>query len=98
LLTLQTEQAQRAALETILKRELNVRQTEELIRKLSGLKPYPASKRSPSPEVLALEERLRSHLGTRVLLKPRRFGGSVVIHYYSDEELNALIDRLLGDS
>jgi ParB family chromosome partitioning protein len=98
LLTLQTEQAQRAALDTILKRELNVRQTEELVRKLIGQKPFLAPKQSPSPEVLALEERLRGHLGTRVILKPRRIGGSVIIHYFSDEELNALIDRLLGES
>jgi ParB family transcriptional regulator, chromosome partitioning protein len=98
LLTLQTEQAQKAALDTILKRELNVRQTEELVRKLTGLKPVPAPKRSPSPEIVALEERLRIYFGTRVTVKPHHTGGLVVIHYYSDEELNALIDRLLGES
>lgn len=98
LLSLQTEQAQNAALKTILNRDLNVRQTEELVRKLSGHKPVPSPKLSPSPEIVALEERLRNFLGTRVNVKPRQTGGSVVIHYYSDEELDALIDRLLGDS
>jgi ParB family chromosome partitioning protein len=98
LLSLQTEQAQNAALSTILKRGLNVRQTEELVRKFSGQKPIPAVKPSHSPEIVALEERLRNYFGTRVNVKPRRTGGSLVIHYYSDEELNALIDRLFGEN
>jgi len=98
LLSLQTEQAQKAALSTIIKRELNVRQTEELVRKLSGIKPISTVKQSPSAEITALEERLRNFLGTRVKVKPRRTGGSLVIHYYSDEELNALIERLLGEN
>lgn len=98
LLALPTEQAQNAALDTILKREMNVRQTEELVRKLTGQKPAPAPSSPPPPEITALEEKLRTHLGTRVTLKQRRTGGSVIIHYYSDEELNALIERILGDN
>jgi hypothetical protein len=36
-------------------------------------------------------------LGTRVSLSRRRKGGVITIHYYSDEELDALVGRLLGD-
>jgi ParB family chromosome partitioning protein len=97
LLGLNTAQAQIAALQTIVKNELNVRQTEELVRKLSGFKPKTESvKASKSPEVRALEEQLRSHLGTKVSLNPSGKGGSITIHYYSEEELEALIEQLTG--
>ena len=39
LLGLSSPQAQNAALQSVIKNELNVRQTEELVRKLSGVKP-----------------------------------------------------------
>ena len=97
LLTLLTPESQSAALHTILKHGLNVRQTEELVRKLSGQRPEKPPKIPPSPEILALEERLRRRLGTRVNLNHRRKGGSLVIHYYSEEELNALVDLILGN-
>jgi ParB family chromosome partitioning protein len=98
LLALTSPAAQGAALHTILKNNLNVRQTEELVRRLSGEKPTVQPKSEPSAEIRSLEERLRSALGTRVSLNPRRKGGTITIHYYSDEELNALLDALLGDS
>jgi ParB family chromosome partitioning protein len=97
LLALPSPQAQAAALQTILKQGLNVRQAEELVRKLSGQKPEPLPKPAPAPEVSALEERLRQRLGTRVTLNPRKNGGTLVIHYYSNEELDALIGQLLGE-
>lgn len=98
LLSLPTPQAQGNALQTILKHDLNVRQTEDLVRRLSGLKPEQPLKPAPSPEITALEERLRQRLGTKVSLNPRKKGGTLVIHYYSDEELNALLEELLGDN
>jgi ParB family chromosome partitioning protein len=97
LLALVTPEAQTAALHTVLRQEFNVRQTEELVRKLSGeklpLKPRPAA----APELAELEERLRSNLGTKVTVRSGRKGGTVTIHYYSDEELNALMGRLLKE-
>lgn len=96
LLALQTPQAQLAALQTIVVNGLNVRQTEELVRKLSGERPPRKAKPDQVPEIKAIEERLRDHLGTRVNLNHGAKGGSLVIHYYSDEELDTLIDRILG--
>jgi ParB family transcriptional regulator, chromosome partitioning protein len=96
LLALPTSQAQSAALQSVLKFDLNVRQTEELVKRLSGEKASPTIKASPNPEMAALEERLRGRLGTRVRLTHHRKGGTIVIHYYSDEELNALVEQLLG--
>ncbi|MBN2147055.1 MAG: ParB/RepB/Spo0J family partition protein [Anaerolineales bacterium] len=97
LLTLSTSQAQIATLHTILRLDLNVRQTEELVRKLSGVKPEPPPKPPLAPEISSLEERLRNRLGTKVSLNPRRKGGTLVIHYYSDEELNSLVQQIIGD-
>jgi ParB family chromosome partitioning protein len=97
LLALTTPEAQTAALRIVLKQELNVRQTEELVRKLSGEKPSRKPKPATVPEMAELEERLRSSLGTKVILRSGRQGGTVTIHYYSDEELNALMERLLNE-
>ncbi len=98
LLALSSPVAQGNVLHTILKNNLNVRQTEELVRRLSGQRPSAQPPPEPPAEIQALEERLRSALGTRVSLNPRRNGGTITIHYYSDEELNTLLDILLGDS
>ncbi len=97
LLALPTKQGQTAALQTIIKQELNVRQTEELIRKLSGEKPVPKPRKAPAPEILELEQQLRTHFGTKVTLSHGKNGGSVIIHYYSNEELDALMGRLLEE-
>jgi ParB family chromosome partitioning protein len=97
LLALPTVQGQTAALQTVLNQALSVRQTEKLVQKLSGQKPAPRPRPTPSPELIALEERLRDRLGTKVRLTQSRRGGTLIIHYYSDEELNALVDNILGD-
>ena len=98
LLALTSSQAQSAALKTIIKRNMNVRQAEELIRRLSGQRKAPAATVKRTPEEIALEDQLRQTLGTRVTLKRGRRGGSLIIHFYSDEELNALVEQLLSSS
>lgn len=94
LLGLPSDKAQVAALDTILRHGFNVRQTEDLVRKLLGERTKKAKMREPDPEIAAIEQRLQEALGTRVAVRHGRKGGSVVIHYYSDEELNALINTL----
>ena len=51
--------------------------------------------RGLSPEMIEIEDRMRSVLGTKVSLHPGQKGGSITIHYFSDEELNRLIDQIL---
>ncbi len=97
LLALPTPQSQAAVLGTINSRGLNVRQTEALVRKLSGGEPSHKETAPRAPEIVVLEDRLRASLGTKVTLNQRRKGGTVVIHYYSDEELTAIIDRIVGE-
>ena len=97
ILGLQNPNAQRAALSTVLNLGLNVRQTENLVKKLSGEKPSPPPKQVPSPEIQSLEQRLRNYFGTKVNVKESKNGGSLVIHYYSDEELNDILDKILPE-
>jgi ParB family chromosome partitioning protein len=94
LLGLNTPQAQNAALTTILKGELNVRQTEALVRKLGGEKPKLPQAAVIPPEIRELENELRRLLGTKVTLHHGKKGGTVTIHYFSDEELESLILKL----
>jgi len=99
LLGLSTQQAQLAGLDTIVRHDLTVRQSEELVRKMSGRKPQSplkAKKEVRSSQVKAVEDRLRDHLGTRVSLNHSAKGGTLVIHYYSDEELDDLVERILN--
>lgn len=97
LLALPTTQSQLAALNSILKFNLTVRQTEELVKKLTGEKPPLIPQKTPSAEDSSLEERLRNHFGTKVTLVHGKKGGRLVIHYFSDEELDALINQLLKE-
>jgi ParB family chromosome partitioning protein len=97
LLALPTVQGQNAAMQTIIQYGLNVRQAEELVRKLSGQKPAHPARPGLPPEMAALEGRMRDYLGTKVSLTRSKKGGTLVIHYYSDEELNSLVERILGD-
>jgi ParB family transcriptional regulator, chromosome partitioning protein len=97
LLALPTTQAQSAALATILHQGLNVRQAEELVRHMLGERHPKLSKPLPPAEIIDLEERFRRRLGTKVRLSRRGKNGTLTIFFYSDEELDALIQHLLGD-
>ncbi|HMV30007.1 MAG TPA: ParB/RepB/Spo0J family partition protein [Anaerolineales bacterium] len=94
LLGLSTQKAQTSALQTIINLSLSVRQSEELIRKLTGVKPVKVKKATVSADVLDVEKRLQRSLGTKVALKHGKKGGTVTIYYYSDEELDALIKKM----
>ena len=96
-------EAQQALLERVLAEDLSVRATEEAVRR-GAARPVPPSplagvapaEQPASPEVAALERELRDALGTKVQLSHSRRGGRIVIHYYSDEELQGLYERLTG--
>jgi ParB family chromosome partitioning protein len=90
-----------AAFELVRGRGLNVRQTEDLvrrwIRRATTIATTPQVT-APDADRRALEDRLRAALGTRVELArgARGRGGRVVIHFYSDEEFDHLYRRLVG--
>ena len=88
---------QLAVLRAVEKRALSVRQTEELVRRLaSATEPAPPAD-PPSPHHKALEDAFRSALGTKVSLSKGQKGGRLVVYFYSDEELQSIYERIVGD-
>jgi ParB family chromosome partitioning protein len=96
LLMLDDEDEQLLVLRTTIKKRLSVRQTEELVRRLQTATQTADRQRSRSPETESLEREFRDGLGTRVDLFRSRKGGRLVIHFYSEEDLQALYERILG--
>jgi ParB family transcriptional regulator, chromosome partitioning protein len=86
--------AQEAILNHILNLDLSVRSTEVLARKYTGQKPATKKRSAVNADVNDIEKRLRSSLGTKVALKHGKRGGTVTIYYYSDEELDSLLEKL----
>lgn len=97
LLGLETTAAQEAALKTVLKQELNVRQTEQLVRRLLGRQGKPKASREPSPQTRELESQFREALSAKVSLKRQGKGGRLVVYFYSEEELASLYDQIVGE-
>ncbi len=95
LLALSSARAQEALLQRIVGLDLSVRQTEMLARKMSGHKPSPKKKPARNAEAASVERRLSASLGTKVALKHGRKGGTLTIFYYSNEELDAILEKLL---
>ncbi|MCA9832600.1 MAG: ParB/RepB/Spo0J family partition protein [Thermomicrobiales bacterium] len=88
-----------AMLDEVLRKSLNVRQTENLVRSWAKA---PVQKEFTKPEIdpdtVRIEGRLRSALNTRVSLKrAANQSGSITIEFYSDEQLQAIYDRLVDE-
>lgn len=98
LLMLDDEEEQTLAFRTAIKKRLSVRQTEELVRRLRVATTAMQRQRTRSPETEALENEFREALGTKVDLFRSRKGGRLVIHFYSEEDLQVLYERLVGKS
>jgi ParB family chromosome partitioning protein len=97
LLALPDAGLQRRALVLVETRGLNVRQTEELARRLLEEPEDLESRAVPlSPQDRDAVERFRARLGTKVNLVRGRKGGRLVIHFYSEEELQAIYEAIVG--
>lgn len=103
LLTITDAAVQQRLLSQIVKNGLSVRQTEELVRRLMEDHPTadkPSRKamrhRSGSADTRALEEGMRRALATKVILSRSKRGGTIMIHFYSEEELDTIYRRIVG--
>jgi ParB family chromosome partitioning protein len=45
-----------------------------------------------------LEERLQKRLGTRVHIEKSRSGGRIIIQYFSPEELEGVVEKILNEA
>ena len=78
----------------ILRDQLSVRQVEQLVKKQSG---KARSRRTAGNPLHAdVEDRLRKHLGTKVVIHSRRQKGELVLTYYSQEDLTRIVDVILS--
>ncbi len=93
------ERAMLALAERVEARGLSVRETERLARAAAkkSARTKPDKAESANPEIRSLEEKLQRKLQTRVRLKASRKGkGRLEIEYHSLDELDRILDILLG--
>ncbi len=91
------------AADQVVARDLTVRQTEELVRRLAATALSAATQpEEPSDDdpdrvyTQRLEDAFRGALGTKVALTRGRRGGKLVISFFSDEELQAIYEHIVG--
>jgi ParB family chromosome partitioning protein len=99
LVTIDTIDKQLFVYKEILEKELNVRQTEELVRKMYTAEKSSSVKTSVKsdlpPAYKKIEDNLASHFATKVKMIHNKKGyGSISIEYYSLEELNKILDAM----
>ena len=75
----------------VLNEDLSVRQLEKIVYRNERI----GKTRKPktrSAQITSIEESLKRKLGTRVVITQKRKGGKITIEYYSDDELNRLLE------
>lgn len=91
---LKSKADQREVRDLILKKNLSVRQTEDLLQRQSV---RPKRRGGPSEQeyyLRSLADGLKKTLGTKVEIKKRGKRGHITIHFYSDDELDRLLELL----
>jgi ParB family chromosome partitioning protein len=98
LLGLPTAVDQVAMLEVVIERAWNVRQTEDAVRRwVAGetKRPAPVVRRDEDEQ---LQDQLQKALTTKVTVKRDQHGaGAITIHFFSDEQLRGIYERLGGN-
>ncbi len=87
---------QLAAWRSVMAKGLSVRQTEALVRNLKSEKKKPRVSRNRTEEIYlsGLAEDLSRHFGTKIMIKKTGQKGKVEIEFYSNDDLERLIQRL----
>jgi len=101
ILGLATGEEQKLAADCILKKSLNVRQTEELVAQFQNGKTV-SEKSSAAPairdaNIADMENKLRERFGTKVQLRYRQGKGSLDIRFFNDEDLERVL-KIIGVS
>lgn len=97
LLSLESEKQQIEAAEKIIKEGLNVRQTEKLVNGILSKKPVKApekSDRNITDNFKDIENKLSDFFETKVKIKNGKNKGKIEIEYYSDGELEAILEKI----
>ncbi|MEX2456298.1 MAG: ParB/RepB/Spo0J family partition protein [Balneolaceae bacterium] len=94
LINIKDQKDQKKALDNIVKKSLSVRQTEEFVKKLDKKNESSSSKKkkdTSTPFINEIEKRLRNSFSTKVNIKQKRKGGEIRIEYYSNDDLERLL-------
>jgi ParB family chromosome partitioning protein len=98
LLAMADAETQRALAARVEKEGLSVRATEAAAKRgARKKKAAPAVDPSLAPYLHDLEDQLRAALGTRVSIQARGERGRIVIEYFSRDDFEGLLDRLLAE-
>jgi ParB family chromosome partitioning protein len=92
LLSLKDPEDQVLLANRVVKDSLSVRELEEVIKSQSAQKPSKTSKKNEYNIFTDLEEKLRTLLQTKVVIKGQEEKGKFEISYYSKEEFNRLLE------
>lgn len=93
LLGLKSAREQKAVRDVVVKKALSVRETENLVRKAQqGLRLKKKAKKDIF--LLSIEEELKRRLNTKVNISQSKKGGKIEIYYYSEEELQRLLEEI----
>ena len=91
LVIIQDNETQLKAAEYIIANKLSVRETENYIKKLFQNK-IEKKKIAENPDFKFVEDRLKNILGTKVKLQANNNKGKITIEYYSNDELERLLE------
>ena len=97
LLRISDEMKQIELAQRIIKENLSVRKTEEIVKEIVEDKKNKNKSKEKDIFIKDIEERLMNTLGTKVNISAGKKKGKIEIEYYTDEDLNDIIDRLLEE-
>ena len=90
-----TGKAQSDAGRQVVDKGLSVRETEQLVRRLTERPHAPKAAHAKDPDIRALEEKLADRLGARVVIQHAGTGkGKLIIEYHSMDELDGILARI----
>ena len=81
----------------IIKENLSVRKTEEIIKSILEEKTTKKKENKKDIFIKDVEERLTNCLGTKVSISCGKKKGKIEIEYYTDDDLNDIIEKLLEE-
>lgn len=93
LVTIDNKEKQMELADIIMKKNLNVRETEKLVSEENKQREKKEIKKiNKDANILDIEEKLKSAFGTKVNLQHNKNKGKIIIEYYSNDEFDRIID------
>lgn len=101
ILSVQDDEGRAFLLQEIVDKNLSVRQAEDLAKRINKAGD-PATKKqrevkSPPVFIRQMEDKLRGQFGTKVKIRHTEHGGRIEIDYYSDDDLDRILQSLVPE-